>query len=105
MALSCIIPIAQRDRANLALEKAGFGPDCFNVELETAGVVTHIGFHSWDETLQSAVEKLNIPTVVLEKRKGFSPKFDEIKASRGLNTKPDPVEIVKDVRQVKGVAN
>lgn len=88
MALTCIIPIGEKDRANSALESAGFGPECFNIELGPAGLAaTHIGFHSWREELLEAVQKLGIASMYSEKRGGLVQKFDEIKAARGFETK------------------
>lgn len=66
MNFAAIIPVANMDAANTALEEAGFGPMNFVVPLRTgAGDATHAGMHSWSNPeLLAALQA--IPNVVIE---------------------------------------
>ena len=56
MSICAIIPIANLDAANNALDDAGFGPDNFSVAAYTGLVVSHAGLHAWnDSAFESAL--------------------------------------------------
>ena len=69
MSLCAIIPAADLQTANDALEAAGFGPNNFSVVSFSNGRATHAAMHAWnDATFAAAVKAL--PGVAWEESEG-----------------------------------
>lgn len=69
MSLCAIIPAANLQAANDALEAAGFGPNNFSVVSFSNGRATHAAMHAWNDPAFSTVVKA-LPGVAYEESEG-----------------------------------
>lgn len=69
MSLCAIIPAANLQAANDALEAAGFGPNNFSVVSFSNGRATHAAMHAWNDPAFSAAVKA-LPGVAWEESEG-----------------------------------
>lgn len=99
MTISAVVPIAQRDAANQALEDAGFGQNNFSVMLHMgAAPATHAGFHAWDDdAFIAAVEGLSIPSLRILKERGQRVNFADHIQAQGLRRKAAKDSAITDL--------